>query len=130
MPAQKHVHTYVQYKKRPGYFRCAAPDCTHFIDRESVHGKQSVCTQCGATFILDYPDLKRVKPRCINCSDTKKARVLRKAQELTRYLGTDSFGTPGVVADALVEDLDFSDQPFDFSSFRETKEPEPEELEE
>lgn len=50
-----------------------------------------MCNICGAQFQLTYRDLERAQPRCINCSDTKQARLAKKAKELTRYLGTDAF---------------------------------------
>ena len=91
MPAINHVHTYVKYKSRPRFYRCDAPNCTHFLDKDALVGKLSLCTECGAQMILTSEDLKRVRPRCINCSDTVKARAHRKAQELTRYIGTEAF---------------------------------------
>jgi hypothetical protein len=94
MPVINHIHTYVKYKTRPGYFMCSAPDCTHFLDKERVNGKLSLCTECGSQFILSREDLKRVRPKCLNCSNTKKARSYQKAQQLTQYLGTDLFPFP------------------------------------
>ena len=129
MPAIKHVHTYIKYKKRPGYFRCAAPDCTHCMDKEVLEGKHSLCNVCGNLFTLTKKDLMLSKPRCLNCSNTKKAKMLRKAQELTRGLGTEAFGE--ILAGSLTEPLDFFDKPIDYSSFglnSEDDEKEPEEL--
>ncbi len=96
MPTMNHVHTYVRYKARPGYYRCDAPDCTHFLDKENVQGKLSRCTVCGDQMILSREDLRRARPKCMNCSNTKTAKMHRKAQELTRYLGTDRFDTLGI----------------------------------
>lgn len=91
MPAIAHIHTYVKYKNRPGYFRCEAPNCTHIIDKELLEGKLNLCSFCGAQTILTREDLRRVRPRCLNCSETKKAKLHKKAQELTKHLGTDAF---------------------------------------
>jgi hypothetical protein len=82
MPSINHVHTYVKYKKRPGYMRCADPYCTHQLDIESCHGKASKCSVCGTEFILSSQDMKRVRPRCLACSDTAQARKVRAAQAL------------------------------------------------
>lgn len=89
MPSLNHIHTYVKYKKRPGYMRCADRYCTHIMDRESCHGKASLCTVCGDEFVLDWPDLDRVRPRCLKCSDTKKAREARAAKSLFEGLIKD-----------------------------------------
>lgn len=78
MASQNHIHTYVKYKKKPGYYRCAAPDCTHYTDKESVRGKQSRCNLCGEVFILTAEDLQRVRPRCVKCSDTSEAAKLKR----------------------------------------------------
>ena len=117
MPSLNHIHTYVRYKSRPGYYRCDAPDCTHFNTKEHITGKLSLCSLCGQQMILDSEALRRARPRCINCSDTKKAKIHRKAQELTRYLGTDSFSPGSLVGSSLEEP-----EPENFSLQREPEE--------
>jgi hypothetical protein len=82
MPSQDHIHTYVQFKSRPGYFRCAAPDCTHFLIREMVIGKNSLCTECGSQFLIDFDNAKLKKPRCLKCRDTVKARAFKVGQSI------------------------------------------------
>lgn len=82
MPSLKHTHTYVKYKKRPGYWRCADPKCSHYTDHESCVGKASLCNVCGNEFVLTYADLQNVKPRCLNCSETKEAREFRKVKAI------------------------------------------------
>lgn len=91
MPAIAHIHTYVKYKNRPGFYRCEAPDCTHIIDKELLLGKLSLCSLCGSQMILTREDLRRAKPRCLNCSETKKAKLHKKANEITKLLGTAAF---------------------------------------
>jgi|SRR5215467_3838795 len=115
MPVISHIHTYVRYRGRPGFYRCDAPDCTHFIDKEAIKNKLSLCCDCGTQIILDREALRRARPKCINCSNTRKAQAHRKAQELTRGLGTESFDPFGGP-----KQLDLSG----------TEEPEEEELEE
>lgn len=91
MPVLNHIHSYIKFKKRPGFFRCNSPDCTHFIERDAILNKLSLCTSCGNQMILTREDLRRAKPKCLDCANTKKAKAHRKAQDLTRYLGTESF---------------------------------------
>jgi len=86
MSSLKHVHTYVKYKKRSGYFRCADSHCTHILDKEAVLGKASLCTSCGKEFILSREDLKRVKPRCLECSNTARGKVFRATQVIQKKL--------------------------------------------
>ncbi len=80
MPSLKHIHTFVQYKKRPGYWRCAHPHCNYILDNEAVKGKATVCAICGTEeFILDRESMRRVKPRCPACSTTRKAVAFQRA---------------------------------------------------
>lgn len=81
MASQNHIHTYVKFKSRPGYFRCAAPDCTHFLIKEAVKGKYSLCPDCGRQFIIDTDNIRLAKPRCLNCRDSKKAKAFKVGQE-------------------------------------------------
>ena len=82
MPSLKHVHIYAKYKGRPGFFRCADPLCTHFMDKERVIGKMTKCNLCGAEFILDRESALRSRPRCLNCSTSKKALAHKSATAL------------------------------------------------
>ena len=82
MPSLRHTHTYVQYKGRAGFWRCASPQCSHYTDRENVVGKLSLCNNCEAEFILDYEALLRRRPLCLNCANTKKGRDFRAAQSV------------------------------------------------
>ena len=96
MPSQNHVHTYVKFKSRPDYMRCAAPDCTHYTLKETLIGKNSRCALCGAQFILDKETIRLAKPRCLGCRSTKKAKVFQASQALAaQVLGTFELGIQG-----------------------------------
>jgi hypothetical protein len=72
-----HVHTYVRNRKIFGeqYFQCAHPDCYDLKAKKDLIGKRSMCAICGQTEIfLTADDLKRARPRCANCSNSKKPR--------------------------------------------------------
>jgi len=107
MPSLKHIHTYAKFKGKPGFWKCNAPDCTHYAHRELVVGKYSLCNICGAQMKLTFQDMKRVEPRCLNCSNTKKGRMARKALEITQYLGTESFAKTDVLPLEESQDLNF-----------------------
>lgn len=102
MASLNHIHTYIRKSSNKNMYRCNSPDCTHFTDKESILGKLSLCTSCGDTIILSREDLRRAKPKCLACSDTKKGKAFRKAQELTRYLGLEP---------TELEPLNFEDEP-------------------
>lgn len=85
MPSLDHVHTYVRYKDRSGtklaqyVFRCDHPECTNFAPAELVIGKKASCSVCGQEYILDSESARRVRPRCMDCSNTAKGRMRRLA---------------------------------------------------
>jgi hypothetical protein len=85
MPAINHTHTYVRYTDR--FYRCAAPKCTHYIDKNVLVNKMSLCNLCGNEFMLTRNDLRRVKPRCAACSNTKTAKLKKAALTLFDKLG-------------------------------------------
>lgn len=65
--SKNHVHKYQQIKwgqKGTVIFRCMLPDCSHYLHREMVKGKSTICWNCGAKTIMDDENLRRVKPRC------------------------------------------------------------------
>jgi hypothetical protein len=90
MPTVAHIHTYIRHKNKPGYYRCNSPDCTYSIEKSEILGKLSRCNQCGNQIILSREDLRRAAPKCLNCSNTKKAIAHRKAQNVLDVLGTFS----------------------------------------
>ena len=76
-----HVHEYVRVQDpqgKPIRYRCAHPDCTHFMHRNLLQGKRSICAVCHKTeIVMDYENLRRYEPRCFKCSGTKKAAAVR-----------------------------------------------------
>lgn len=98
MPKLNHIHTYVQFKGRPGYWKCIHPECTHYTERELVLEKKSICTSCGGEFILNYENTKMVRPRCLLCRNTKQAKAYQLGQEMANR--TLSF----TVGDGLVDE--------------------------
>jgi hypothetical protein len=88
MPIVNHIHTFIRYKAKQGYYRCNSPDCTYSVPKGDILGKLSRCTQCGEQIILTKEDLRRASPRCLECSNTKKAIAHRKARTALNMLGT------------------------------------------
>jgi hypothetical protein len=127
MPTINHTHTYIRLKNKPGFYRCNSPDCTHHANKDVILGKLSLCTDCQQPMILTREDLRRARPKCLNCSDTKKAKHWRKAQELTRYLGTEAFEplstlivkshTSGLEPEPELDSEELEDQELDFQHF-------------
>lgn len=96
MPTINHVHKYVRFKGKPGYYKCDSFDCTFYIERELIVNKLTRCSKCEDVFVLTREDLKRARPKCSNCSKSKKAKEDRLLQDLTRDLGTSPEFLPGI----------------------------------
>jgi hypothetical protein len=86
MPSLKHTHQYIKFHSRPELMRCAHPDCTHFIAKELLEGKTSLCNECGKSFTLTFYDLKRAKPLGPCCSKRKEAIAEREVKDKLKSL--------------------------------------------
>lgn len=94
MPAVNHTHSYVKMRGRRDYpntlwFKCNDPKCTHYAPYKLVLGKASLCFGCGEEFVLTAADLRRSKPKCLKCSDTKQARIHKTAAAIVNDLFGD-----------------------------------------
>ncbi len=92
----KHIHEYVRIQnqfpmeQRTIRYRCQHPDCTHFMDRELVRGKRTICSKCHLReTLMDYENLRRANPVCFHCSGTKKAAAVRGKFEVLDELFGD-----------------------------------------
>jgi hypothetical protein len=82
----KHIHQLKRVKGAKNLYNCADPHCTYREEKLLLVGKASLCNGCRAEFILTYEDLKRSKPLCLNCSNTKEAIAHRRMQEAIKTL--------------------------------------------
>lgn len=66
-----HCHKYyrVDIGQRKPYvvYRCALPRCTHYLQRELITAKESICWECGERFIVTKANLNQEKLRCMAC---------------------------------------------------------------
>lgn len=86
MPTLNHVHTYIRRSKST--YKCDHADCTHFARKEDILGKRSMCSVCLVKpIILDSEALRRVRPRCIDCSETTEAKNIRETKKVLEELG-------------------------------------------
>lgn len=90
MPSLNHVHIYVRAgaRKKNKTFMCSDPHCTHKEKKEYLVGKASRCPNCLAEFVLTNEDLKRRRPLCLACRNTKEAQIFKeKRSTLSEILG-------------------------------------------
>lgn len=86
MPPKIHVHTYVRAIGRRtdnnkdsgmlSYYKCADPDCSHYVRAELVLGKKSICNRCGKEFTLPISiRFLGMRPHCKRCTKKQISRV-------------------------------------------------------
>lgn len=76
-------HTHKYYKSHIGWgkgkktvYRCALPDCSHYVAPNAVLLKYSLCWKCGKEFILPKAvSLLTSKPWCPSCAKDRKKVV-------------------------------------------------------
>lgn len=86
---EPHIHS---YESRTGgkTYMCTHPQCNHYLLRRDVRGKLSLCPQCMKnTLILDSAALKRYRPLCVMCRDTKEAKEVKRLAAQLKELGID-----------------------------------------
>ncbi len=79
-----HIHPFIFWKiyGDERVFKCAHPDCTETRVQSFLVGKRGLCSVCGINDIIYTPDdLRRSKPRCSDCSNTKANREKRKLKD-------------------------------------------------
>jgi len=88
MPSINHIHTYIRMNEKKGSFKCAHPLCSHNQIRALVVGKASLCNKCGEVIPkLTSEMLKRSRPCCINCMETKEALEYQRKKKILEELG-------------------------------------------
>ncbi len=86
--AKKHIHRYERKKIGENYivFRCNLPKCTHYLPKQLVKGKVSLCNKCGNEFILTSGSLLLAKPHCEDCTVHKDNEHDRLKELLERTM--------------------------------------------
>src|SRR5215471_15171059 len=78
---KEHIHTYKKHPSRKGYSFCLGKRCYSIVETAILEGKDNRC-KCGNVFTLTKEDLRRVTPRCLQCSNTKAAKAFLKGKKL------------------------------------------------
>lgn len=102
MATLNHTHTWRRHETRPLYMRCAHPKCYSIEERSILVGKLSCCNLCGKEFTLTREDLRRTMPRCLDCSNTAKAKQVRASMAIAKMAFT-------ALPDELISDSDEED---------------------
>jgi len=74
--SQNHIHRYekVYLGKKRDYevFRCNLPNCTHYLRKELVKDKISLCNRCGEPMVMDTRAMQLMKPHCVPCIERRQ----------------------------------------------------------
>lgn len=85
MPFLDHIHPYIFWKKfgDERVFKCSHPDCEETRVQSYLEGKRGMCAVCQLNpLVYTKQDLRRSRPRCPECSNTKENREKRKIKSL------------------------------------------------
>lgn len=66
----KHIHKYRRAKLgKSVIYKCAISGCTHYILKDLIEGRISVCWRCPNPFVITKKTLKNcpAMPHCDNC---------------------------------------------------------------
>jgi hypothetical protein len=86
----KHVHRLrkKRYKNGTSIFFCTLPDCHYKIECDLSLGKESMCNECGETFLMNEYTIRLTRPHCHNCGkrevkvDGKRHYVSKRQNEV------------------------------------------------
>jgi hypothetical protein len=71
---ETHVHKYMRVKLGTRGFevyKCMLTNCPHYIRRELVIGRLTICWRCGAEARMSQQMATAKKPTCLECRLTK-----------------------------------------------------------
>lgn len=65
-------HKYQRIKQTSrNIWRCMLTNCTHFLRREEIIGKESICHRCGKKFLIEKALIHLKKLHCRECTKTR-----------------------------------------------------------
>lgn len=70
MGPKKHIHKYKRTKLGKSIiYRCMLVACPHFISKDLIEGRLSICSRCETPFVITKRTLKNcpANPHCENC---------------------------------------------------------------
>lgn len=69
--SDRHIHKYIRKKLGRTYviYKCVLPNCAHYLSKDLILGRNSICWRCGNVFTITK---HHKKPHCVNCTRTKK----------------------------------------------------------
>lgn len=91
---KRHVHKYfrVNAGKTKDYFvyRCAIPDCSHYIQENFILYRMTICWECGEPFpVNDYISTRKiVYPKCNDCRVKIPEDIGSLAEEILKKAGS------------------------------------------
>lgn len=72
---REHIHKYMRViQDKSGYtaYKCVIPGCTHWLRKELLIARESICWICNTAMILNTQDLTMKKPRHYGCRKVRE----------------------------------------------------------
>jgi hypothetical protein len=96
MASLKHVHEYERSKTNQRIYRCIHPECTHFIKRDLLIGKNVVCSKCKEIFPARQNQLRAGQKvagtktlTCLACCKSPGSKNIIAAKEFLKDILID-----------------------------------------
>jgi len=70
------------------YYKCAIVGCPHYLKKELVEGRWSICHRCGQPLEMTKRALTLKKPHCEDCT-VKRVEVDERYQSILEMLAKD-----------------------------------------
>lgn len=88
-------------------YSCILTNCTHYLSKSLMLGKESLCHRCEGTLILTQEHL-RDERNILSCDDCLRKRLERinKLKEVPYSTGIDSLSEKVIMNDAIIEEED------------------------
>lgn len=90
---KRHIHRYqrryIGTGKRYQVYHCNLPDCSHYLPKDLVKGKLSICNRCGETMLMGPLQLSLAKPHCMGCVRPKEENKLGRIKEIVEAMDRD-----------------------------------------
>ena len=86
---ETHIHKYIRVRLgKHIVYKCSLANCTHFLRRELVVGRLSICWRCGEPFVMNRESITLARPRCTTCKKTaKKADIAAITEFIEKVVG-------------------------------------------
>jgi hypothetical protein len=82
-----HIHKYQRIKLgKFVVFKCTIGGCPHYIRKELIVGRQTICWRCGQPFFIDKSAARLKSPHC-DCENRERDVEIDHSLDFLKQLG-------------------------------------------